>query len=209
MAEKLGYSNTSDAIKRHCRSIVKHDTPHPQSKTKTIEVNFINEGDLYRLICHSKLPNAEKFESWVMDEVLPQIRQTGGYIQVSEEEDDEQFLARALVVAQKTLEKKAIIIKQQKEKLEYQEPLVQLALKRLDKDGLISITDANKTFELKRGVMTRWAKDMGYIHKTQTEVNEKGEKYFKVYDNGGYKAIGVTEGGIRLINDSLDEIIHN
>jgi prophage antirepressor-like protein len=43
------------------------------------ELNFIPEGDLYRLIIRSKLPAAERFERWVFDEVLPQIRQTGGY----------------------------------------------------------------------------------------------------------------------------------
>ena len=43
------------------------------------QVNYIPEGDLYRLIVSSKLPAAEKFESWVFDEVLPSIRQTGGY----------------------------------------------------------------------------------------------------------------------------------
>lgn len=43
-------------------------------------MNFITEGDVYRLIFKSKLPNAVKFEAWVVDEVLPTIRKTGGYI---------------------------------------------------------------------------------------------------------------------------------
>ena len=42
-------------------------------------MSYINEGDLYRLIMKSKLPSAEKFERWVMDEVLPSIRKTGSY----------------------------------------------------------------------------------------------------------------------------------
>ncbi len=45
---------------------------------KMQEINFISEGDVYRLITHSKLPAAEKFESWVFDEVIPSIRKTGG-----------------------------------------------------------------------------------------------------------------------------------
>lgn len=45
---------------------MKHDIPHPQSKTKTIKVNIIPEGDIYRLISNSELPEAEKFESWVL-----------------------------------------------------------------------------------------------------------------------------------------------
>ncbi len=59
--------------------MVKYKVPHPQSKNKTLEVNVIPEGDMYRLITNSELPSAEKFESWVFDEVLPQIRKTGSY----------------------------------------------------------------------------------------------------------------------------------
>jgi len=58
---------------------VKREVPHPQSKNKTIEKNFISEGDLYRLITHSELPEAEKFERWVFDEVLPTLRKEGSY----------------------------------------------------------------------------------------------------------------------------------
>lgn len=51
-------------------------------------MNFIPEGDLYRLITHSKLPNAEKFESWVFDEVLPSIRKTGEYKTQTNRQDE-------------------------------------------------------------------------------------------------------------------------
>lgn len=79
IAKALGYRNIQDAILRHCRWVVKHDVPHPQSKDKTIEVNVIPEGDIYRLVSHSELPSAEKFETWVFDEVLPTIRKHGMY----------------------------------------------------------------------------------------------------------------------------------
>lgn len=78
-AKKLGYSNPKQAVIDHCRWVVKRDLPHPQNRSKTITMNFIPEGDLYRLIVHSKLPGAERFEKWVFDEVLPSIRRTGGY----------------------------------------------------------------------------------------------------------------------------------
>ena len=80
VATALGYKDTINAIKRHCKWVSKHNLPHPQSKTKTIEVNIIPEGDIYRLIASSELPSAEQFESWIFDEVLPTIRKTGGYI---------------------------------------------------------------------------------------------------------------------------------
>lgn len=75
----LGYSNQWDALKRHCRYLVKREVPNPQSVSKKVSMNFIPEGDLYRLITHSKLPSAEKFERWVFDEVLPAIRKNGMY----------------------------------------------------------------------------------------------------------------------------------
>ena len=75
----LGYSNQWDALKRHCRYLVKREVPNPQSVSKKVTMNFLPEGDLYRLITHSKLPSAEKFEHWVFDEVLPAIRKNGMY----------------------------------------------------------------------------------------------------------------------------------
>lgn len=80
IAKALGYKDTTNAIKQHCKWVVKYHLPHPQNKTKTIAANIIPEGDVYRLIIKSKLPSAQKFEEWVMDEVLPEIRRTGGYI---------------------------------------------------------------------------------------------------------------------------------
>lgn len=79
VAKALGYKRPNDAISQHCKYTVKYRIPHPQNKTKTLEVNIIPEGDVYRLIIKSKLPSAQKFEEWVMDEVLPQIRKTGKY----------------------------------------------------------------------------------------------------------------------------------
>ena len=75
LANALGYARPNDAIAAHCRATVKHSTP---ISGKMQEINFIPEGDVYRLITHSKLPEAEKFESWVFDEVIPSIRKTGG-----------------------------------------------------------------------------------------------------------------------------------
>ena len=47
---------------------------------QVVEITFITEGDVYRLIVHSKLPSAERFEHWVFDEVLPSIRKHGVYM---------------------------------------------------------------------------------------------------------------------------------
>lgn len=80
VAKALGYVNPHDAVKKHCRWVAKCEVPHPQSKNKTLEINIIPEGDLYRLVANSELPNALEFESWIFDEVLPTIRKHGIYI---------------------------------------------------------------------------------------------------------------------------------
>lgn len=78
-AKLLGYTNPYGAVQKHCRSLLKREVPHPQSPDKKITVNFISEGDLYRLIIRSRLPAAQKFEKWLFDEVLPELRRTGVY----------------------------------------------------------------------------------------------------------------------------------
>ncbi len=76
VAKALGYSNPRKAVIDHCKGVTKRDTPTPSGVQL---IAYINEGDMYRLIMRSKLPSAEKFEDWVMNEVLPSIRKHGMY----------------------------------------------------------------------------------------------------------------------------------
>lgn len=82
-AEKLGYKKPADAVRKHCKGVFEMETPANGGIQK---VKYISEGDLYRLIVHSRLPSAEKFERWVFDEVLPQIRKTGSFGATTQEE---------------------------------------------------------------------------------------------------------------------------
>ena len=76
IARVLGYVETAKAIRTHCKGVSEMDIP---SNGGVQTMKIIPEGDIYRLIIRSKLPEAEKFESWIFDEVIPQIRKTGGY----------------------------------------------------------------------------------------------------------------------------------
>lgn len=76
IAKALGYSNPSKAVIQHCKGVTKLGIP---SNGGNQETNCVPEGDLYRLVTHSELPSADRFESWVFDEVLPDIRKTGSY----------------------------------------------------------------------------------------------------------------------------------
>ena len=97
-------------------------------------------------------------------------------------------------------------IETQGETIKEQKPFVDIALERIAKGECLSLTDINTGMNIVRGRLTKWAKEKGYLHKTQTEVNELGRKYFKVYINGKYKSIGVTKEGVKLINDNLEGI---
>ena len=78
IAEALGYTNPNKALADHCKGVpIRY--PIQDSMGRTQQARFIPEGDVYRLITHSRLPAAERFEQWVFDEVLPSIRRTGAY----------------------------------------------------------------------------------------------------------------------------------
>ncbi|MBE9438714.1 MULTISPECIES: phage antirepressor [Bacilli] len=78
VAEILGYANPRDAISRHTKNkgVVNHDV---LSNGGVQRKKFIDEGNLYRLITRSKLPQADEFEEWVFEDVLPSIRKHGLY----------------------------------------------------------------------------------------------------------------------------------
>jgi anti-repressor protein len=76
VAAALGYQRPADAVTDHCKGVVVLPTP---TAGGIQDVKFIPESDLYRLIMRSKLPTAERFQDWVMEEVLPAIRKTGTF----------------------------------------------------------------------------------------------------------------------------------
>lgn len=78
VAQVLGYADTVNATKQHCRGVANH---HPISDTlgRTQQARVINESDVMRLIVSSKLPTAVQFEKWLFETVLPEIRRTGSY----------------------------------------------------------------------------------------------------------------------------------
>ena len=99
----LGYSNGRKAISDHCEEgdVTKRDTP---TSSGTQLMTFVNESGLYALIFGSKLDSARQFKKWVTSEVLPSIRENGGYIHAKEVDTPEEIMAKAVLLAQKTIE---------------------------------------------------------------------------------------------------------
>lgn len=122
VAKALGYSNPRKALSDHCKGVTKRDTP---TNSGIQSVSYIPESDIYRLIMRSKLPQAEQFQDWVFEEVLPSIRKSGGYIASKETDTPEIIMARALLVAKDTIdrqkrradeaERKAVLLQAQTE----------------------------------------------------------------------------------------------
>lgn len=102
VCDRLGYANATDAVKRHCRGVARH-YPIIDNLGRTQEARIISESDLLRLICASRLPEAQRFERWVFEVVLPTIRKTGGYIAAKPEDPPEVIMAKALKVADATI----------------------------------------------------------------------------------------------------------
>ena len=105
VAQVLGYTDTNKAIAMHV------DVEDKLNDKTALSLGqrggwIINESGLYSLILSSKLPTAKSFKRWVTSEVLPAIRKNGGYIAGQENMTDQEILAKALLVAQKTIESK-------------------------------------------------------------------------------------------------------
>lgn len=105
---------------------------------------IISEPGLYRLVMRSRKPEAKEFQRWVTHEVLPQIRKTGGYIPTSESDPDEDIMARAVLVAQKTIKQKNQQIASQQSRIDELQPKASAWDNFVDIDDALSVRDSAK-----------------------------------------------------------------
>lgn len=181
IANALGYTNPRDAVLRHCKGVVKRDTP---TSSGTQQMSYINEGDVYRLIMRSKLPSAERFESWVMDEVLPSIRKNGGYIAGQETMTDDELLAKALMVANNKIAERDRIIEHQKAKIEYDRPKTIFADAVATSNTSILVGDLAKIIcqngvQIGQKRLFAWLRDNGYLMKNGSSYNMPIQRYIQ------------------------------
>lgn len=225
VAEVLGYKDVSSAILDHV-----DEEDRVNSKTRgcfAVELGqrggwLINESGLYSLVLSSKLPGAKKFKRWVTSEVLPQIRKTGGYIAVKEDDDEASIMAKALEIAHRTLNKKDELLKaKDKEIKDLSEDLNQ-------KNRFINQLAASENTLLVRevakiaskadvviGEKRLWSKlrEWGLIFKNSTEPKQYGvdKGYFEVNEGAKeskgkvftYRTTRVTGKGQAYIIDRL------
>lgn len=173
VAAALGYTNPNKALGDHCKGVTKR---YPlQTPGGTQEVRFITEPDLYRLITHSKLPNAQKFESWVFEEVLPSIRKHGGYltpqkieevltdpdtiIQLATTLKEEQARRKALEAENQVMQPKALFA--DAVAASHTSILVGELAKLLKQNGV----------EIGQNRLFRWLRENGYLMKAGSSYN--------------------------------------
>ncbi len=151
VAAALGYKNPAEAVSTHCKSgnIEKRYIAHPNG-VGGVNVLFIKESEVYRLVLRSNLPDAEKFQDWVCMDILPAIGKHG-------------FYATPNAVAQMLADPDGMILmlqefkKEQTKRKEAEKQIARLAPKAalmdrvLDSDQKIDIGQAAKILQLPFG----------------------------------------------------------
>ena len=177
IAKALGYARPADAISAHCKGVCVLPTPSAGGVQNT---KFITEGDVYRLIAHSKLPSAERFERWVFDEVLPSIRKNGAYM-------TEDVLEKALASPDFLIEL-ATRLKAEKAKNaqltvsnQIMQPKAEYIDMLVDRNLLTGIRDTAKELGIRQNDFVRFLLDKGYLFRTK-----KGKlRPYATYVDGG------------------------
>ena len=164
VAKALGYRRPKDAINAHCKGAVKRRL---LTNGGAQEMKMISEGDVYRLISHSRLPSAEKFESWIFDDVLPTIRRTGGYV-ANEDMFVDNYLPFLDDAYRNLFRLQMIAINQLNERIRHDEPLVAFANQVSNTDNLIDMNAMAKlaraeNIPVGRNKLYGWLKGKGVL----------------------------------------------
>lgn len=172
VCQSLGLGNASQTKSRlKEKGITINDTLTPGGIQQLI---FIDEPNLYRCVFQSRKPEAESFQDWVVEEILPSIRKSGGYIKALPEETPEQIMAKALIVAQKTIESH----KQKLQMLEGEVDVLQAEKKVLAPKAIYTdeVLQSTSTFTL-----TQVAHDLGFrsVYAFTAWAKEKGLLFYQ------------------------------
>ena len=164
VAKALGYRRPKDAINAHCKGAVKRRL---LTNGGAQEMKMISEGDVYRLISHSRLPSAEKFESWIFDDILPTIRRTGGYVS-NEDMFIDNYLPFLDEPYQNLFRLQMMAINQLNERIRHDEPLVEFAKQVSDTTNLIDMNAMAKlaraeNIPVGRNRLYSWLKGKGVL----------------------------------------------
>ena len=189
VAEKLGYSNTRDALVRHVDIADKADVVFHDGRQRRSMVS-INESGLYSLILSSKLPQAKEFKKWITTEVLPSIHKNGGYIKNQEKMSNEEILANAVLLANHLIAEKEKIIEDLEPKAKYFDELV-------DNNLLTNFRNTAKELHIPQKVFIQFLLEKELIYRDKKNrllpyaKNNKGYFEVKEWCKEGSEAVGI------------------
>nr|UVX75259.1 MAG: antirepressor protein KilAC domain [Bacteriophage sp.] len=131
---------------------------------------IISEPGLYRLVMKSRKPEAKEFQRWVTHEVLPTVRKTGGYNPAMEAESDEDILAKAVLIAQKTIDLKNQQLRAKDAQIKELEPKAQALDDFTNVEDKLLVRDAAKVLSnsgtpISEKQLREWMADNGWIYK--------------------------------------------
>ena len=165
VATALGYKDPAQAIRDFCKGVVILTTP---SKGGPQRMKFIPESDIYRLVMRSKLPEAEKFQDWVCEEVLPQIRRTGGYIPTHDGEgkplSDLEIMSLAFQIHERTIAERDRKIAEQDETIRVLEPKATYCDEVLESVNCMTMTQVAKEHGTTHTGLTKMLHEKGVIY---------------------------------------------
>lgn len=183
VAVNLGYGNTREAIQKHCKGVVKRDA---LTSGGMQEMAFISEPDVYRLIMRSKLPAAQRFEHWIMEEILPTIRKHGIYATGETLEAlirDPQFGIRLLSELQAEREQRRALEReneQSKRALGEMEPKARYCERVLQSRSLVPVSTIAKDYGMSAVTFNRILHELG----VQYRLGDTWLLYQKYADQG-------------------------
>ena len=193
VAKCLGYANPQKAVRDHCKSAGVNEMYTP-TNGGIQKVKFITKGNIIRLVASSELPQAEEVESWIFDEVIPTVLETGGYIATKQGDTSEEIMARALVIAQNTITRRDERVKLLEEEVNAQSaqisnltPKAEFADCFLSCKGditigeLANILNQSCLFSKGRNKLREWLRKNGYLIKRGTRKNKPTQKSMSLH----------------------------
>ena len=179
VAEILKYKDTSDALKRHVDNedkLTRYFTDSGQKRNMYV----INESGLYSLIFSSKMDKAKEFKRWVTSEVLPSIRRDGGYIIANENDTEEDILAKAMLIAEKRIEKLKFESKKKDQIIGELKPKADYVDKILQNKSLIKVSSIAKDYGMSAYQMNKLLHEL----KIQYKQGDQWLLYANIQDKG-------------------------